>query len=451
MARISRKSGWYLIGGCAFGLAMAHLVATAIDSGSLGWADGAAAGLCLVGALLIVGFRSWFYLVVGLASAFAAATAAALTQAEPSDRSVAAMVATSITMAVGLSLDSIFLSLATVSQAEAQQWQANDSAVRRGHLQLVRASEALEVSRELHNRVANTLHAVTTRTASLNARMRERCRNDLDHLQDLRQARDPGTDSVSVAELVKRASAHASRIGVHLDVDVRNWDAPIPHATQVQATVVEALTNVAKHSSCQTAQLAVRVTDQTITTRVCDAGDGWPSDRPPGTGTRIAMAAALSDSPVVSISNLLTGGLAVAVVVDRPVPDQGQYPGNPPEAIAVHAEAAIPVARSLAFWLLGFCGVFTAVLWASFPAWWWLVMILLGTCMPMALINLAGARALERTEVGPHHIQRRCACSDADSLNQCRCRWALDDFCRSGRLRAGGDHRGLSRVACAVA
>lgn len=391
--RISRRTGICLIIGNITLFTLVQAVAFATGPTELiGWATGSAVGLAIVGALLVVEFANWYFLAVGLASAIAAITAAAMTSSATGDRPVMAMIAAAVTMTIGLCLDSILLSLKSVSEAEARQWRINDEEVRRSRMQLIRADEALGVSRELHNRVANTLHAVAQRREASSPRMRERCRTDLQHLIELRDRRHLTGEPGTVNDLACDAREHALRIGVDLEVTGPLPDVPAPHYAEVQAAIIEAITNVSKHSRSSSAQLIFDVSQESIAVRVCDRGGGWSADRAPGTGTTAAMGAPTNNGPTVSISNLLDGGLAVDVEVSRLAKTRREDELTSIAELAVDAESTVPVARSLAFWLLGFCGVFVVVLWDYFPPWWWLVMTLLGTCMPMALINYSAAK-----------------------------------------------------------
>lgn len=409
--RVARRTGIFLIGSTAIA-ACATAVATELLNHypRNSWVLGAAIGLMAVGGVLVMGFRHWFFLAVGAASAVAATLATVATEGSGSDQASAAMVAAAITLTVGLSIDSVLLSLRAVSDAEAAQWEANDYAVLQTHIDRIKAAEALAISRELHNRVANTLTAISRNYGSSTAQVRERCLTDLNHLADLQSTDRRSSDHGTIEDLVTEAHEHCVHLGLELTVRGEDFDGTVPAYQQVRATVVESLTNTSKHSSTANVELFINNRPGRFFVRVSDDGDGWRSDSEIGTGISSALRPATPFDPVVAISNDLKGGLIVTIEVTPPpqvdnatenaVTQKSPTTTDLTKAqrlptgskLAVHIESAIPVARSLVFWLLGLAGVLTVILWQDFPPAWWLATIILGTCMPMTLINFAAAR-----------------------------------------------------------
>lgn len=390
--RISRRAGAALIVGSLATTGLAVAVNQRADgSVAPGWAIGACVGLVAIGLLALTGFRRWLYLFAGAASAVGAIVATATT-VTPSDRATSAMVAAAITMTVGLCLDSILLSLHTVTAAEATQWERSDEALRLTQLARVRADEALAVSRELHNRVANTLHAISRKYSASAEQVRQRCVTDLAHFEALRSHDGSERGRGTTADLLAEVRTHCDHLGLTLTARCDLPTEEIPYYTHVRATVIEALTNTAKHSTATDAELTVERQAKGLTIRISDRGEGWRADRNQGSGMTSAFAAATVSGPTVSVSSKISGGLTVTVEVPRSEDvDHVQHATTTAE-LAVHSESTIPVARSLAFWLLGLAGVLTVVLWKYFPPQWWIVVILLGTCLPMTLINLGAAR-----------------------------------------------------------
>lgn len=127
--------------------------------------------------------------------------------------------------------------------------------------------------------------------ADLVARLSDQAREDISEVRRLVEGlRPPALDQLGlVSALRHRAAEHASAsgpVGVPWTVDADDDLEPLPAAVEVAAyrIVVEAVTNVQRHSGADSATVRLTRTADEVHIEVADAGSGLPSDRRAGVG-----------------------------------------------------------------------------------------------------------------------------------------------------------------------
>jgi two-component system, NarL family, sensor histidine kinase UhpB len=162
-------------------------------------------------------------------------------------------------------------------------------------------AERLRIAQELHDQVGQELTAVLLGLARVQERVPADVRDDVvevqsavrDSLEDVRriaiELRPEALDDLGLqSALAVLCERLAERFGLHVRQDL---DAQLPTLSPGAELVVyrvaqEALTNVARHSGAEEAELTLAREDGGLTLTVTDDGDGLPAGHTPGTGIR---------------------------------------------------------------------------------------------------------------------------------------------------------------------
>ena len=184
-------------------------------------------------------------------------------------------------------------------------------------------AERLRISQELHDQVGQELTAVLLVLSRLEARVPEALRPDVAELQeevrssleDVRrisiQLRPEALDDLG---LVSALAVLAQRLAERSGLEVVESVAPeLPRlAPEVELVVYrvaqEALTNVARHSGSDCAELALQTEDGRLLLTVTDRGRGLPAGHLPGTGMRGMRERATLIGATLRIANNPTDG-----------------------------------------------------------------------------------------------------------------------------------------------
>jgi two-component system sensor histidine kinase UhpB len=163
-------------------------------------------------------------------------------------------------------------------------------------------SERLRIAQELHDEVGQTLTAVLLQLSRVEQRLPAHLQGELREAQDAARAsledvrriatelRPEALDDLGLASaLASLSDGFAQRTGLSVE---RRIDASLPDLDRETELVVyrvaqEALTNVARHSGSDAAELTLAGCDGRVTLTVRDHGVGLaPGHVPDGTGTR---------------------------------------------------------------------------------------------------------------------------------------------------------------------
>jgi two-component system sensor histidine kinase UhpB len=162
-------------------------------------------------------------------------------------------------------------------------------------------AERLRIARELHDQVGQELTAVLLLLSRLHTRAPDELRPTvLDvqdsvraSLEDLRRiAIELRPEALDDLGLVSALSVLCDRFAQQsgLDVACRIGEVlpELPASTElvIYRVAQEALTNVARHSGSDRAELSLQPRDSQIVLTVRDHGEGLPAGRPPGSGIR---------------------------------------------------------------------------------------------------------------------------------------------------------------------
>jgi two-component system sensor histidine kinase UhpB len=162
-------------------------------------------------------------------------------------------------------------------------------------------AERLRIAQELHDQVGQELTAVLLGLSRVEARVLPELRDDVLEVQDAVRAsledvrriaielRPEALDDLGLASaLTVLCNRFADRAGLHVAQHIKH-DLPelAPEAELVVYRVAqEALTNVARHSGSDHAELSLNSQDGRLVLTVCDRGHGLPADPNPGAGLR---------------------------------------------------------------------------------------------------------------------------------------------------------------------
>jgi two-component system sensor histidine kinase UhpB len=170
-----------------------------------------------------------------------------------------------------------------------------------GRVLAAQEAERLRIAQELHDQVGQELTAVLLGLARVHARAPDGLRDDLLAVQDAVRAsvedvrriaielRPEALDDLGLASAV---AVLAERFSDRLGLDVGLEIAPDLPQLSTEAELViyrvaqEALTNVARHSGVDLADLSLGHDQRRLTLKVRDRGRGLPDDLVAGTGMR---------------------------------------------------------------------------------------------------------------------------------------------------------------------
>ncbi|WP_298191415.1 histidine kinase [Novosphingobium sp.] len=156
------------------------------------------------------------------------------------------------------------------------------------------------LARDLHDSVAQFLAGTLFRLEALSRWIREG-HDPTSEINDLKTAlrREQGelramiqrlrrgeegdrrTDLVEELETLLSEMSQHWHIAVSLDAQPRPMAVSIGLAHELRQVLREAVANAARHGSCRKIAVALSCGGSGLTLRICDDGDGFPSDRPP--------------------------------------------------------------------------------------------------------------------------------------------------------------------------
>lgn len=269
--------------------------------------------------------------------------------------------------------------------------------------QSARDAAIFEASRLVHDTLINSLGAVRSQRIEAD-RLRQRLTDDLALLDadGSPQTQSQSDESASLESVLNRALARASVLGVHVhDENVADTGTVALAAVQADAvfgSIVEALTNVSKHTSDKVAEVSFR-----------RGGPGTPSLRITSSISRGQAIDPSRDGMSKSIiERCARADLKASITIDdqylnveiefpatRVVrassSDRVNDPAQPAGAFDVSAyleNATLAATRSVTFWPIGYCILLSAA-WVSFFGWgWWLVGAVLATAAALTAINV---------------------------------------------------------------
>jgi two-component system sensor histidine kinase UhpB len=170
-----------------------------------------------------------------------------------------------------------------------------------GRVLAAQEAERLRIARELHDQVGQELTAVLLLLSRLHARAPEELRPAVlgaqssvrASLEDLRriaiELRPEALDDLGLpSALSVLCDRFAQQSGLDVACRIAEVLPEVPASTElvIYRVAQEALTNVARHSGSDRAELSLQPQDSQIVLTVRDHGDGLPDGRPSGSGMR---------------------------------------------------------------------------------------------------------------------------------------------------------------------
>lgn len=309
----------------------------------------------------------------------------------PSVIVAAAVVATLAHIAVTVVVD-----LQTVVEVE---YEAYKKVARSRQELLLREEEQanrFQLAATIHDTVINTLCAVTlsslgkkTTRTDTNEQLKQRCLADL---KLLRSFTEPGESSLRTEPetgtwtdaLLEEAASHATRNDLELILEARAViQMPSEGGQVIILAIREALTNVAKHSARKTVRIVVDQDEKGPVIRILSPLDSHTHSSWTSTVDDFSLFSLGSDVEV-SVVCTLFGELLVTV---RPCPNKDRV--LEPIEVVIQDHVAIPLMRTINFWLTGLNIIIMMMFFSIFPWWQWLFAALLAVSVSMSLTNLA--------------------------------------------------------------
>jgi signal transduction histidine kinase len=178
--------------------------------------------------------------------------------------------------------------------------QAQDLVLARERLVLAREEERRRLRRNLHDNIGPTLAALSLKAGAVRNLIEQdppaahEQMNELrEHIQsvitDIRRVvydlRPPALDELGIIPAIREQASLFSTGGLQVRVDAPVQMPPLPAAVEVAAyrIVMEALTNVARHSQARLCEIHLRLNDQ-VHIEVVDDGVGLPDQHRAGVG-----------------------------------------------------------------------------------------------------------------------------------------------------------------------
>ncbi len=183
-------------------------------------------------------------------------------------------------------------------------------------------AERLRIAQELHDQVGQELTAVLLVLSRLEARVPTELRSDVaeilhevrSSLEDVRRiSTELRPEALDDLGLVSALAVLGQRFEERSVLDVVERVSPdLPHLNPDVELVVyrvaqEALTNVARHSGSDRAELALETTDGQVVLTVSDRGCGLAAGRVPGTGMRGMRERAKLIGATLDVTNHVLG------------------------------------------------------------------------------------------------------------------------------------------------
>jgi signal transduction histidine kinase len=178
--------------------------------------------------------------------------------------------------------------------------QEHDLQLARERLVLAREEERRRLRRNLHDNIGPTLAALSLMARSVRnlieqdppaaqEQMNELREQILSVITDIRRVvydlRPPALDELGIIPAIREQASLFSTGGLQVSVDAPVQMPPLPAAVEVAAyrIVMEALTNVARHSHARLCQIHLSMNDQ-VHIEVVDDGVGFPAKQRAGVG-----------------------------------------------------------------------------------------------------------------------------------------------------------------------
>ena len=203
-----------------------------------------------------------------------------------------------------------------------------------GRVLAAQESERLRIALELHDQVGQELTAVLLGLARLQGQLSPPLRDDITEVQEAvrvsleevrRIALELRPEALDDLGLLSALAVLCDRFGQRTGIAVdHHFDRQLPELEPEQELVVyrvaqEALTNVARHSGAQRAELSLRARDGELIVTVTDWGRGLSQDAAPGTGIQgMRERAGLIGATLDLGPNVDGGGFTVTLRVDAP-------------------------------------------------------------------------------------------------------------------------------------
>jgi two-component system sensor histidine kinase UhpB len=200
-----------------------------------------------------------------------------------------------------------------------------------GRVLAAQESERLRIALELHDQVGQELTAVLLGLARVRGMLDEALRPDVEDIQEAVRAsledvrrialelRPEALDDLGlVSALAVLCERFSQRTGIAVGQDLDEHLPELGHDEElvVYRVAQEALTNVARHSGADHAELRMSARDGNLVVTVSDDGRGIGSDGEPGTGIRgMRERASLIGATLDVGPNAAGGGCAVTLVV----------------------------------------------------------------------------------------------------------------------------------------
>ncbi len=291
----------------------------------------------------------------------------------------------------------VVVDLQTVVDVEYEVYQR----IARGRQDLLLREEEqanrLQLAATIHDTVINTLCAVTLSSVSdkppshsKDDQLRKRCLADLELLQsytergELNRQREPRAMSWT-DRLLTEVSDHATRNDLELTLEVLDV-LPASSENVAQALTLairEALTNVGKHSAQKQVRIVVDHDELGPFVTVTSAWDPLPDYTWDSTIEDFSLFS-LGSEVETSVINTLRGELIVTIR-----PGIGGDRRQEPIDVMIQDHVAIPLMRTINFWLTGLNIIVMMMFFSIFPWWQWLFAGLLAVSVSMSLTNLA--------------------------------------------------------------
>lgn len=196
--------------------------------------------------------------------------------------------------------------------------------LRRGEQDVARRAEQRILRGELHDKLAQSLSALTMGLRQMNrvggnegvgelVSVSEQSYAELRELLDLLEA--GSWQPTTVGTLGHLVETWQQQTGVHVTTSLPDGEMGLPPevALAILGIAREALTNIGKHSGAREVWVDLQRTDDAVTLSVRDNGRGFPEDRGPGHGRRIMQERANSIGAALRITSKPGAGTEVQV------------------------------------------------------------------------------------------------------------------------------------------
>jgi two-component system, NarL family, sensor histidine kinase UhpB len=204
-----------------------------------------------------------------------------------------------------------------LDRLEAERWEAT------GRVLAGQEAERLRIAQELHDQVGQQLTAVLLVLSRLHARAPDELQSDIAAIQDelhtslddlRRIAIELRPEALDDLGLVSAVAVLGQRFAERSSLEVsERIDPGLPQLAPDKELVIyrvaqEALTNVARHSGSDHAELTLSSEDRRLVLTVRDQGPGLPAGHVPGTGMRGMRERATLIGATLKVANISSRG-----------------------------------------------------------------------------------------------------------------------------------------------